>query len=144
PLEVVLQSKQQRPASGLEGRLARSLRVGVGLRETDHRNVARRGGAGSHQQIALILAVLGERIVVSEIELLVRQSSQTELRQRVIQPVRRRETELNLLPLGDVEVLVDCQIAVEVRRTVQVREVQRALLALNLWRSEAVGVEVRA
>src|SRR5580765_221153 len=62
----------------------------------------------------------------------------------MVQPVRRRDAELNLLPLGDIEVLIQRQVAVEVGWPTHIGHVQGSLLPRELRRGEAVRIEVRA
>src|SRR5580700_8879149 len=146
-LEVVLQSEEQGPAPCLEGRFSGGCRIRVGLRQANYRHLARRSSRRTvrlrHQEVALRLIHFRVGGVLRKVDLLICDSGQIELPERMIQPVGRRDAELNLLPLGDVEVLVYAQVAVKVSRPVHVWEIECSLLTVR-WRREAIRVEVCA
>src|ERR1700722_17119544 len=97
----------------------------------------------AYQEVALRLVVFCERSGLREVELFIADTRQVELRQRVIQPMGGRDAELYFLPLGDIEVLVQPQIAVKVRGPVQIGEVESPLLSIG-WHREAVRIEIGA
>ena len=66
-------------------------------------------------------------VVVCEVHRVVGVASQVELAEWVIQEVNRRDTELQLLPFCDLEVLEQRQVAVKVGWSTHVRPFQRAL-----------------
>src|SRR5260370_5340035 len=109
-----------------------------------------RGSLALRRQICTLVARTTSKrganrhgVISGEVERLIRTSSQTELRQRMVQPVHRRHPELHLLPLRNLEVLEQSQIAIEVGWSSQVRPLLGPLSSVG-GRSEAVRIEVRS
>src|SRR5579864_1654493 len=113
---------------------------GVPQREFDHPPVDR------IQRFPIgisVLVGLGEvSVTVGKLQLHIGVVPQgVELRQGVVQEVEGFKTQLKLLSLSDVEVLVKRQIAVEKRRTLDIRPDDVSYLARSRWR-KAGRVEV--
>ena len=152
-LEVVLHGERECPAARFELRRAVRAQVLVGGRNASDLCLAER--AISSTDIRLVLAgqertlvsstsssrsTDGEVVVVCELQLLIADARQSELPQRVIQEVDSRNAELQFLPLRDLEILEQCQIAVKVSRPPHVRPFQRALLPVRRH-SEALVIK---
>jgi hypothetical protein len=115
--EVVLEAEGQRAASCFRRRLASCSCVGVYGRtahDIELAGIRNRVNRFVHNA-ALGSVALSHFGVLLEIQCNITISSQRELWQWMVQPVRGGKPELQLLPLIDLEVLEHSQVTVEVR-----------------------------
>src|SRR5580698_8885532 len=150
-LEVVLHGEGEQPAARLEGGCTGRGEVGIDVGNSRHLGIASgrrsRSAAAGFKVRTLIAGSSRARIrdrygvVIGEVNRVIAATRQTELAQRVIQEIDSRNAELQLLPLRDLEILEQCQIAVKVSWASHVRPLQRTLLSI-VRRTEAVRVEI--